>query len=112
MPSTNDPLGIQIGAREIYDKLGDVDRKVTDVGGKVDRLSDQHTSLRTEFGDLRAETREAIAELRAETREGHADLESRARVLERGRWPLPSIAALTGVAALIVTLVDLIGKGK
>ncbi|MFI1385533.1 hypothetical protein [Embleya sp. NPDC020886] len=30
------------------------------------------------------------------------DHEARIRVLERGRWPLPSLAAVTGVAALAV----------
>jgi hypothetical protein len=30
------------------------------------------------------------------------DHETRIRSLERGRWPLPTIAALTGIGALIV----------
>lgn len=33
------------------------------------------------------------------------DHEGRLRSLERGRWPLPSIAALVSVAALIVAVV-------
>ncbi|MFG2963595.1 hypothetical protein ACGFZS_09925 [Streptomyces sp. NPDC048288] len=33
-----------------------------------------------------------------------ADLEKRMDAMERSKWPLPSIAALTGVGALVVTL--------
>jgi hypothetical protein len=32
------------------------------------------------------------------------DLDTRVSALERSRWPLPSLAALTGVGALAVTL--------
>jgi hypothetical protein len=91
MTAPSDPLGIHIGAREIYDKLTDVDRKVSDVGGKVDRLSDQHTDLRTDMTEMRA------------------DYEARLRSLERGRWPLPSLAALIALASLIVTIINLRG---
>lgn len=36
------------------------------------------------------------------------DHENRIRSLERGRWPLPTIAALAGVGALIVAILALI----
>ncbi|GAA4663312.1 hypothetical protein [Streptomyces youssoufiensis] len=39
-----------------------------------------------------------------------ADHEDRLRVLERARWPLPSLAAVTGLAGLAVGLYGLIGK--
>ncbi|WP_043263582.1 hypothetical protein [Streptomyces sp. CT34] len=32
------------------------------------------------------------------------ELQARVTRLESGRWPLPSVAALTGLAALVVTL--------
>ncbi|BAU83352.1 hypothetical protein SLA_2425 [Streptomyces laurentii] len=39
-----------------------------------------------------------------------ADHDARLDALERGRWPLPSIAALTGVAALGLTLYELTAR--
>jgi predicted nucleic acid-binding Zn-ribbon protein len=88
-----DPLGVQIGAREIYDK-------VTEVGSKVDRLTDQHEVLRSELLDFRT----TVAEFRA-------DHEKRLRALERNRWPLPSLAALLALASLAVAVLGLITKG-
>ncbi|GAA4684454.1 hypothetical protein [Streptomyces youssoufiensis] len=38
------------------------------------------------------------------------DHDQRITVLERGRWPLPSLAALTGVAGLVIGLYGLLGK--
>lgn len=79
---TADPLGgVQIGAREIYDE-------VKEVGRKVDRLVDAHEEIRTDV----------------------ADHESRIRSLERMRWPLPSIAALVAVASLVVAILGYIAK--
>lgn len=34
----------------------------------------------------------------------HADHEARLRSLERGRWPLPSLAALVSIASLVLAL--------
>jgi len=77
-----DPLGpVVIGAREVYDA-------VMRLTALVDRLSGQHTDAE---GDLR-------------------DHEARIRALERGRWPLPSLAALCGLAALVVSVLALLGR--
>lgn len=72
-----------------------------------------------------------LAELRGEIREGFArvdgslallvqrsdqtdkqldDHDGRLDALERARWPLPSLAALTGLAALGLTLYELTGR--
>lgn len=77
-----DPLAVHIGAREIYDEL-------KSVGAKVDRLVDAHESLR------------AV----------DADHETRLRAVERARWPLPSLAALISLAALVVGILSLTSKG-
>ncbi|AZM93335.1 hypothetical protein D1J60_25555 [Streptomyces sp. W1SF4] len=37
-------------------------------------------------------------------------LEQRVEALERARWPLPSIAAVTGLAGLGLTLYQLVAK--
>ncbi|WP_372407388.1 hypothetical protein [Streptomyces luteireticuli] len=39
-----------------------------------------------------------------------ADHEARLDALERGRWPLASLAALTGVVACVITLWQTVGR--
>lgn len=56
------------------------------------------------YAEVRA-TGDAVRELTTKLDNIPAELldhEARIRVLERGRWPLPSLAAVTGVAALAV----------
>lgn len=53
-------------------------------------------------------TVERVANQQSDTRNDLADHETRIRSLERGRWPLPTIAALAGVGALIVAILALI----
>lgn len=71
--------------------------------------------MAVELAEMRGEIRTGFAELRGQlglalqrTDQAEADidaLEQRVESLERGRWPLPSIAALTGVASLVYTVV-------
>ncbi len=84
-----DPLAVQIGAREIYDRLGDVDRK-------VDRLMDAQGGLREAQDGFRGDL---------------ADHETRIRRLESGRWPLPALTVLIALAALVAALIPII-KGS
>jgi hypothetical protein len=69
-------MDVRIGAREIYDALVRLE-------ATVGRLVEQY------------------AETRAEVR----DHEGRMRDLERGRWPLPALAALVSLAALAVAII-------
>jgi hypothetical protein len=66
---------VEIGAREIYDTV--------------------------------LELRDAVHELRAEVRQDTtrgADHEGRLSALERARWPLPSLAVVVAIAALLLPL--------
>lgn len=79
-----DPLGpVTIGAREIYDELKTVGGQLDRLGGKVDAVAGAHEDIRSDL----------------------LDHETRIRTLERGRWPLPSMAALLGLASLILALI-------
>lgn len=72
-----EPLGgVTVTAREIYDAV----LKLT---GRVDVLIEQHTDTRNDVQDH----------------------ETRLRVLERGRWPLPSVAVLVSLTALAIGIV-------
>ena len=42
----------------------------------------------------------------------HQDHEARIRTLEKARWPLPSLAVLLSLGALVATIVGLIMKGS
>lgn len=68
---------VVIGLREVYDQV--VSLRVA-----VDRMA-----VATE-----------------ETTRSRTDHETRIRVLERARWPLPAIAVLIALAALIVPIVE------
>ncbi|MBA6436505.1 MULTISPECIES: hypothetical protein [Streptomyces] len=58
-----------------------------------------------EVGFTRVDGRLALLDHRGEQAEEDVDqLGGRLRSLEHGRWPLPSIAALTGVSALAVAV--------
>lgn len=69
--------GLKVGLREIYEQLLRLDTKVS--------------LLMARHDDSRAEI---------------ADHENRIRVLERARWPLPSLAALVSIGAFVVALIN------
>ncbi|GAA3374751.1 hypothetical protein [Streptomyces racemochromogenes] len=78
------------------------------------------TRVAVELAEMRGEIRTGFAELRGQlglalqrTDQAEADidaLEQRVESLERARWPLPSIAAVTGLAGLGLTLYQLVSK--
>ena len=70
---------VEIGAREIYDLV---------------------QALRGDVHDLRSDVHGQGADL--------ADHEARLRVLERARWPLPALAALVSVIAVVIAAADLL----
>jgi hypothetical protein len=74
-----DAWTVIISPKEIYDQ-------VVRVSGKIDVLIAQNEELKKDVQDH----------------------EARIRHLERNRWPLPSIAAICGVAALLVSIFKLI----
>ncbi|MET7765506.1 hypothetical protein ABZS86_25630 [Streptomyces sp. NPDC005355] len=58
-----------------------------------------------DVGFARVDGRLALLDHRGEqSEEDVGQLAGRMRVLEHGRWPLPSIAALTGVSALALAV--------
>lgn len=71
------PLVVEIGLKEIYDLLVATNTHVQVLLGEVKDLNSKAD-----------------------------DHEVRIRTLERGRWPLPSLAALVSVAALILAILQ------
>jgi hypothetical protein len=90
----SEPLGpVVIGPREIYDA-------VLRLQGSVDRLGDRHEAMVTS-------TAETVADLRAEL----ADHETRIRAGERSRWPLPSLAVVVSLVAVVLGVLPLLAGG-
>lgn len=63
-----------------------------------------------DVGFTRMDGRLALLVQRGEhIQKGLDDLEARVTALERGRWPLPGVAALTGLCALVVATWQAVG---
>lgn len=97
---TVEPLsGITITSREIYDA-------VVRLTGRVDVLIEQQSTTHNEVQDH--ENRLRSLEQQAASRKDISDHEHRLRSLERSRWPLPSVAAALALAAVILTVLQII----
>ncbi|MFH0243584.1 hypothetical protein ACGRHY_14415 [Streptomyces sp. HK10] len=53
---------------------------------------------------------DALTQRDQDTAEQLTDHETRLRSLERARWPLPSLAALVGLAALLLTVYEMTAR--
>ncbi|MEU9065440.1 hypothetical protein AB0D60_00900 [Streptomyces sp. NPDC048306] len=90
--------GVYIPPAQMYTELRSLSDGLTRVETKLDGIGQGLTDLGKDVADH--ETR-----LRAlETMPKTSEIEPRVSALERGRWPLPSLAALTGIGALVVAL--------
>ncbi|MGY5034345.1 hypothetical protein OG963_00555 [Streptomyces sp. NBC_01707] len=70
-------------------------------------LAEMRGEIRTGFAELNG--RLDLALQRTEVAESDIDeLQDRVAALERGRWPLPAIAAVTGVAGAATGIVALL----
>ncbi len=85
----SEPLqGVWITSREIYDA-------VVRLTGRLDVLIEQQMN-----------TNKTIEEIKKDQR----DHEDRLRILEKGRWPLPALAAVVAIASLAVAVFGLLDK--
>lgn len=75
MTTPTDP-GVYISPAQMYQEVRGLAQAVNRIESKVDSFLDETKDIR---GDL-------------------SDHEQRIRTLERGRWPLPTIATLAGIA--------------
>jgi hypothetical protein len=79
----HDP-GVYISSAQMYQEMRSLHDAVTRVDSKLDGLSGQAANIQ--------------------------DHETRIRALERGRWPLPTIATLAGVAGAVTGAVSLLSR--
>jgi hypothetical protein len=97
------PYGVVIRSREVWDKLCSVEAAVQVIRSELTptvkdhgkQLDDQEKRIRAlELGETERQKRES----------GRID------GLEKGRWPLPSVAAVTACTALGLTLYEIAGR--
>jgi hypothetical protein len=92
--SVQDP-GVVITTTEMYRELRALSDGVTRVETKLDGIGQGLTDLGKDVSDH--ESRLRALESMPKT----SDIEPRVTTLERARWPLPSVAAVCSVAALL-----------
>lgn len=90
-----------IGLKEIYEK-------VVALSVKVDVMLTQHTDTAGDIKDHESRLRQV--EQTTEAIHDVKDHEVRLRALERARWPLPSLAALVSILALVLSFVGVWGR--
>lgn len=74
--------GVYISSAQMYQEMRSLHDVVTRVDSKLDALSGQAQQIQ--------------------------DHETRLRTLERGRWPLPTLAVLVGLAGAVTSVIALL----
>jgi hypothetical protein len=74
--------GVYISSAQMYQEMRSLHDVVTRVDSKLDALSGQAQQIQ--------------------------DHETRLRALERGRWPLPTLAVLVGLAGAVTSVIALL----
>ncbi|WP_406177938.1 hypothetical protein [Streptomyces canus] len=95
--------GVYISPTQTYAEVQRLVRTVDQINGKIDRILEDNREIKGDVSDH--ETRLRALEL-GETPRQQRD-EARIAALERRRWPLPTIGAVTGVAGVATALVAL-----
>ncbi|WP_256074044.1 hypothetical protein [Streptomyces sp. PpalLS-921] len=85
MVTPQDP-GVYISPAQMYQEVRSLAQAVGRIESKIDGILDDTRDIRTDLGDH----------------------EQRLRTLERARWPLPTLGALTGVAGAAAGVLALI----
>lgn len=85
MTAPQDP-GVYISPAQMYQEVRGLAQAVGRIESKIDGILDETKDIRSDLGDH----------------------EQRLRTLERARWPLPTIAALAGVAGTATGLLALL----
>ncbi|MBV7671363.1 hypothetical protein STHAL_18095 [Streptomyces halstedii] len=78
--------GVYISPAQMYQEVRSLAQAVGRIESKIDGILDDTRDIRTDL----------------------ADHETRLRTLERARWPLPTLGALTGVAGAAAGVLALI----
>lgn len=100
--TTPDP-GVYISPAQMYQEVRGLAAAVGRIETKIDGILSETKDIRTDLADHESRLRALEAMPKS------SDIEPRVAALEKGRWPLPSLAALTAVGALAVALYQALG---
>nr|WP_095875096.1 hypothetical protein [Streptomyces sp. TLI_235] len=75
---------------------------------RADRSDRELAALKAELVEARAEHKAELEQVRAEFQAALADQRRETEDLKRGRWPLPALASLVGLAGLVLAAIPLI----
>ncbi|MGW1840837.1 hypothetical protein [Streptomyces sp. NPDC002067] len=83
-------------AVELAQLRGEIATGLAEIKGSLGVMAERSQRTERDVADLRAGMETELGGLRADVDE-----------LQRGRWPLPAVGALTGLAALVVTAYEI-----
>lgn len=98
---TSQDSGVYISPAQTYQEVRDLAKAVGRIESKLDAILDDNRDIRGDLADHEARLRALEGAPKT------TDIEPRVTTLEKARWPLPSVAALTALGALTVTLYQL-----
>lgn len=90
-------------AVELAQMRGDMNTGIADIKGTLAVLIERSNRTEQDVRTLRADMETEVRDVRAELAAARAETEA----LKSGRWPLPAIGALTGVAGVVVAAIAL-----
>lgn len=96
--------GVYISPAQMYQEVRGLAETVGRIETKIDGILTETKDIRTDLADHEARLRAL------ESMPKTIDIEPRVTTLERGRWPLPTIAALAGVAGAATGAVALFAR--
>ncbi|MFG2225399.1 hypothetical protein [Streptomyces sp. NPDC048644] len=86
-------------AVELAQLRGEIATGLAEIKGSLAVMASRSERTERDVTALRTDTETELAELRATV-----------EVLQRGRWPLPAVGALTGLAALLLTAYEIAAR--
>ncbi|MFJ8081956.1 hypothetical protein ACIQ6Y_15230 [Streptomyces sp. NPDC096205] len=101
--TTPDP-GVYISPAQMYQEVRGLAAAVGRIETKIDGILNETKDIRTDVADHESRLRTL------ESMPKPSDLEPRVTALEKGRWPLPTIATLAGVAGAATGAIALFAR--
>lgn len=97
-------------AVELAQMRGAIDTGFATLNGRLDTALQRTAQTEKDLAQTEQRMTGDITSLENRTWEELRKLDTRVSTLERARWPLPSLAALVGVGALVVSLWQALGR--
>jgi hypothetical protein len=94
-------------AVELAELRGELRTGLADIKGSLGVLVERTVRTDADLKQLRTDTEADIKQLRTDTASALEQLRADTEALKRGRWPLPALSVLAGLAAVVVAIIAL-----